>query len=176
MCQKYEAKSNGADPNLDIYRQLLSTKCFILLSSHTCTSNKLYKHMLIPPSRIKATITFPDLRKRNVFCCSYRVVTHKVSRKAGTLISYLPLYSLYILSPYSQPLYNHNLVLISVSYFSFKIQPFVDCPSKSDFFPLYSWKTMVLMILSQNSFLLWVLVVFNISLIFFFNLIIRSYK
>lgn len=65
--QKYGAKRNGAGPNLDIYRQLLSTQCFILFSPHTCTSNKLYKHMLIPLSRIKAAITFPDLRKKESF-------------------------------------------------------------------------------------------------------------
>ena len=67
ICQKSEAKSEGASPKTDIHRQLLSTQCFILFSPHTCTSNKHYKHMLIPLCRVKATITFLYLRKRKVF-------------------------------------------------------------------------------------------------------------
>lgn len=67
ICQKSEAKSEGASPKTDIHRQLLSTQCFVLFSPHTRTSNKHCKHMLIPLCRIKAPITFPDLRKRKVF-------------------------------------------------------------------------------------------------------------
>lgn len=41
--------------------------------------------MLIPMRRMKATIPFPDLRERKIFHYCYAVVTHKVSRKVGTM-------------------------------------------------------------------------------------------
>lgn len=67
ICQKSEAKSEGASPKIDIHRQLLSAQCFVLFSPHTCTSNKHCKHMLTPLCRIKPTITFRDLMKRKAF-------------------------------------------------------------------------------------------------------------
>ena len=120
ICQKSEAKSEGASPKTDIHRQLLSTQCFILFSPHTCTSNKHYKHMLIPLCRVKATITFPYLRKRKVFSSTATQwwIIKLLRKQVFKSHIFLPTL-LHVLSPILNQLYNHA--------------PSVDCPSKKDF-------------------------------------------